>query len=251
MTATMEIKSRSRVVEKKEFLFPANVSTDSVFVVTKGALVRERVLSNGRSHIIGLYVPGDTCGLASLSDGYNLDGVSALTTSTVEVIDRRSLLSAAQESHGTVLTIWREMRLESELHAAWAVNIGQRAAYNRIAYLMCELASRLSKSTRLTNVQWPGTQSDLSAATGLSVVHVNRTLKQLAEAGLLHRKLIFTNLDELRHIVDFDPQLEFHVGRLSDLILSSPDATIGRSSQLKPGSPGILGDASSSAYRQA
>jgi CRP-like cAMP-binding protein len=52
------------------------------------------------------------------------------------------------------------------------------------------------------------TQTDLADATGLSVVHLNRTLQELRSSGLIllrERTLTITDLDALKNTALFSP----------------------------------------------
>ena len=54
----------------------------------------------------------------------------------------------------------------------------------------------------------PITQAELGDATGLSTVHVNRTLKELRAANLIRLeggRLTVLNWEELKQVGDFDP----------------------------------------------
>jgi CRP-like cAMP-binding protein len=69
----------------------------------------------------------------------------------------------------------------------WVVNVGRREAYGRIAHLLCEVYVRL-RAVGLANGQsylMPVTQAELGDATGMSTVHVNRTLQELRRDGLI------------------------------------------------------------------
>ena len=67
------------------------------------------------------------------------------------------------------------------------MSLGQRTASERMAHLLCEifLRLRLAGLTREDSCDFPLTQSDLADATGLSKVHVNRTLQELRSAELI------------------------------------------------------------------
>jgi hypothetical protein len=56
-----------------------------------------------------------------------------------------------------------------------------------VAHLFCELFTRLEAVglTRGTSCDLPLTQAELAEATGLSPVHVNRTLQELRGLGLI------------------------------------------------------------------
>jgi CRP-like cAMP-binding protein len=67
------------------------------------------------------------------------------------------------------------------------MSLGQRTASERMAHLLCEifLRLRLAGLTRENSCDFPLTQSDQADATGLSKVHVNRTLQELRSAELI------------------------------------------------------------------
>jgi DNA-binding transcriptional ArsR family regulator len=58
-----------------------------------------------------------------------------------------------------------------------------------MAHLLCEFALRLKLAGlgREDHYELPMTQEELADATGLTPVHVNRTLKSLEADGLIHR----------------------------------------------------------------
>jgi hypothetical protein len=77
--------------------------------------------------------------------------------------------------------------VSKSIHREWIVNVGQRNALERIAHLCCEMFLRL-ESVGLTDgfsCHFPPTQRDIADATGLTSVHVNRTLQELRRLGLI------------------------------------------------------------------
>jgi len=69
----------------------------------------------------------------------------------------------------------------------WLVIVGHRTSDGRVAHLFCELLLRLKAVGRATDDSYelPITRSDLADTTGLSTVHVNRTLQNLRDQGLI------------------------------------------------------------------
>src|SRR5215207_3904321 len=66
-------------------------------------------------------------------------------------------------------------------------DVGRRDAYARISHVLCEVYVRL-RAVGLANGQafeMPITQAELGDATGMSTVHVNRTLQELRRDGLI------------------------------------------------------------------
>ena len=72
------------------------------------------------------------------------------------------------------------------------VNNGRRTAVERIAHLLCEQYARLiavGLAERERPTSFYMTQTDLADATGLSLVHVNKTIKKLKDLGLIGKNL--------------------------------------------------------------
>jgi CRP-like cAMP-binding protein len=90
----------------------------------------------------------------------------------------------------------------------WLLNVGCRSAVERIAHLFCEVLLRLQAVGLASEDSYalPLTQAELGDTTGLSNVHVNRTLQELRRQGLIELKsgrLKILNLPRLRAIAEF------------------------------------------------
>lgn len=93
----------------------------------------------------------------------------------------------------------------------WLVNLGRRSAMERLAHLFCELLLRLQVVGYVSDEGYPLplTQLDLADTTGLTPVHVNRTLSNLRARGLItlrSRRLIVRDLPRLWSLAEFDPR---------------------------------------------
>jgi CRP-like cAMP-binding protein len=80
----------------------------------------------------------------------------------------------------------------------------QRTASEWVAHLLCEifLRLRLIGLTEGSSCDFPLTQSDLVEATGLSKVHVNRTLQELRSAELIVLKGKSLMVPSLERLMD-------------------------------------------------
>lgn len=83
--------------------------------------------------------------------------------------------------------LWWDALVTAAIQREWTVNLGQRDAIERMAHLLCEVFFRLQAVRMTTGTRcWiPLTQNDLAEVTGMTVVHVNRTLKELRSRGLI------------------------------------------------------------------
>ena len=193
----------------RDHLVRARQRTEDCFLLLEGVLIQEQVLDKDHRQIVGLHVPGDVCGLTAFSSGYVDHSLIALSPVSCLPIKRHWLSSFAQESPDLSHAVWREMAREAAISAAWIVNIGQRSAYRRLAHFMCEFAARLHAAGLATGAgfDWPGTQSDLAAANGMSLVHVNKTLRRLEADRLVScgRRTKWHDLAKLGSVANFDP----------------------------------------------
>jgi CRP-like cAMP-binding protein len=92
----------------------------------------------------------------------------------------------------------------------WIANVGRRDAYTRISHLLCEFALRLKVAGlgEATDYELPMTQEHIADCTGLTPVHVNRTLKIIEAEKLISRRnsrsITIGNWRKLAEAGDFD-----------------------------------------------
>jgi hypothetical protein len=100
---------------------------------------------------------------------------------------------------------------EREILAEHLVSVGRRSATGRVAHLFLEFWARLRIRGIVTAPIFtvPVTQADVADALGLSVVHVNRTIKYLRHCGAIecHRHRIrILEIDALQKIAGFSEE---------------------------------------------
>lgn len=153
--------------------------------ILSGWTCEMRVLSDGRRQIFSFSIPGDPI-LSRPVNAANPCAVVALTG--VECIDVAQTLARAREADRT--EIWRAMNealnQAQERRYEDIIRLGRRSALQRLADLLIELHDRLEQIGMADDRGFylPVTQEHLADALGLSVVHVNRSLKTLRLNGL-------------------------------------------------------------------
>ena len=82
--------------------------------------------------------------------------------------------------------MWQLAEDERRLHN-WVIALGRGRAVERIATLMLDFRGRLTQAGLVNGDQFslPMTQEQIGDHLGLTLVHVNRTLKRLREEGVL------------------------------------------------------------------
>ena len=173
-------------VERREDIVDGSKPT-SVHLLRSGIAGRYTLLGEGQRQITAFMVPGDCCDLRALLMGDIDHSVAAFSPCEVAVVPHQRLFAAIEKHPRLALALWGDTLLDAAIHREWVGNVGRRSAYARTAHLLCEIWFRL-KSMGLAHdhtFDLPLTQADLGDATGLSVVHVNRTIRQLREDGLI------------------------------------------------------------------
>lgn len=154
-----------------------------LFFLEKGWAYRYRLLGNGRRHIVNVLVPGDIVGpFTSVAKQF----VATLTQSSIYCLARCNLGDERRTCAGFSAAVEALIAAEYEMLAERTVSLGRRNAKERIAHFLIEVFERLERVDLAGGQSFdlPLTQETMGDALGLSVVHVNRTLKALRQDGL-------------------------------------------------------------------
>lgn len=157
-------------------------------IMVSGWACRQRLLADGRRQIIGFVLPGDPLG--SLDTPEPPSECSFLALTPVTTVDASAIARAATSGNPAHRGLARAARLlarhEMALMRDQIVRVGRQTAYERVVHLMLELHARLQAAGMASDSAFsmPLTQEVLSDCLGLSIVHVNRTLKQVRRDGL-------------------------------------------------------------------
>lgn len=158
-----------------------------LFTVLSGWAFRFKTLEDGRRQILNFVLPGDFIGMqGSIFDNMQ-HSVEALTDTVLCVFPRDKVWSLFEKHPGLGYdTTWLAAREETILDEH-LLNVGQRHAVERMAYLFLHLYRRAQQSGAVTRkrVEFPFTQQHLADALGFSIVHTNKTLKKLRATGTI------------------------------------------------------------------
>jgi CRP-like cAMP-binding protein len=183
---------------------------DRVNLVLEGWGCRFKVLEDGRRQIAAFLVPGDMCDMRMFILKQMDHSVGTLTALTVAEIPKDTLLDLTDNHPRLTRALWWSSLVDEATAREWIVNNSQRDASERLAHLLCELFIRL-RAVGLADgdsCEFPATQVDLAETTGLSTVHVNRTLQDLRSADLIVLKgktLTIPDLERLKQVALFNP----------------------------------------------
>ncbi|HWI85327.1 MAG TPA: Crp/Fnr family transcriptional regulator [Sphingomonas sp.] len=183
--------------------------TTQCTLLLDGFACRHKETSNGRRQIVSFHIPGDMLDVQHILLPRADHNVQAITAATIAWIPQAALRSLAHERPNILEALWRDSLIDASIFREWVLNVGRRDARSRIAHMLCEFAARAAVGLGAPErIKLPMTQEDIADATGLTPIHVNRTLKDLDRSGVIVRKkrdIEITDWPGLQRIADFDP----------------------------------------------
>lgn len=160
---------------------------DHIYTIVGGWVAIHNELSDGREQIVKFALPGDVVGLDRDGEDYGSTAIT-LGEARVCVMRRAQHDRLRQESPAYQERLVRA--LEQSIKAGYGAiaSIALDGARERVARLLWSLARKsLGRRPQGSSdrVWAPLGQTHIALATGLTPVHVSRTLRHLREAGLL------------------------------------------------------------------
>lgn len=179
-----------------EFLARENEKPEGLYQILEGWASRYRLLPDGRRQITALYLPGDYCEPQWALGRRPSQPIVALTN----VRARKAPCHVPASGPGDVQAgFWKNMVDGCERQACWLVTLGRRTALERLAHLLLELFERMRGCGLAYGQQCalPLTQMDIADVTGLTPVHVNRTLQTMRTRGLIELQSKWLRIPDL------------------------------------------------------
>ncbi|MET0279402.1 MAG: Crp/Fnr family transcriptional regulator [Pseudorhodoplanes sp.] len=208
--ALLESISVVRELAKGENIVDDGGEPKQSTVILSGVACRYKILADGRRQILAFQFPGDVTDLYSYVLKKMDHGVGCLTPCQIAHIPHEALERLCARYPNLAYTLWRDSLVDAAILNMAIVNNGRRSAIERIAHLLCEQYARLlavGLAERGRPVSFNITQTDVADATGLSLVHVNKTLRKFKDQELLRMvqgKLVVLDWKGMREAADFD-----------------------------------------------
>lgn len=174
-----------RLEPHKSFVIQGDQITSTSLVV-EGLCGRIDQPTEERRQITAIYVKGDMPDLYGLFQPEALATLEALTPAVIARIPHGAIREVMRAYPAVSEALTRQVVADAAITAEWLVNVGSREARAALAHLFCEMAVRLGEvEGNSVSFHLPLSQLQLSEATGLSAVHVNRCLGSLRRDGLM------------------------------------------------------------------
>lgn len=207
--AVRRLPMRMRRVDQNRDIIKEGQRAIECCLLLSGVVCRYKIVVGGRQ-ILSVHFAGDVPDMQNLYLERMDHSVSAMTAVTVAHIAHGDLRALALGYPALAAAFHRQSLVDGSIEREWIANIGRRLAIERVAHLICECYERMHALGLASgeSFQLPLTQAELGDATGLSTVHINRTLQTLRNDGLLHSDgQVHTIVDwkRLRDLADFNP----------------------------------------------
>ncbi|MBO0905606.1 Crp/Fnr family transcriptional regulator [Jiella sp. MQZ13P-4] len=159
-------------------------------ILIDGFTYRYRHTLEGKRQIIAFHVSGDIPDLHSLHMCYMDHSFAATTRSLIGFISHDAVWNLCMRRPNVAAALWRETLIDGAIFREWIVGLGRLSGLSRTAHLLCEIAMRMRAVGLAPEgvYRLPLTQHELADALGLTVVTVNRVLRDLRIAGLVERE---------------------------------------------------------------
>lgn len=189
---------------------------EEMFVVKSGWLTSFSILADGRRQLLRLYHPGDIIDLTDIASDRAHADVKALTAAVLCPFAKNGLGPIFAASPRLTSLLFAMAVRENGMLLDRIRAIGRFSAYERVCYLLLELAERLGElgDDTAEGFRLPLTQSDIADLLGLTNVYVSKTMSRIEKDRLVRRQgNRITILDEERMgtICEFRSSMAFDV----------------------------------------
>lgn len=167
-----------------------------------GFVYRHKIVADGARQICSIQMSGDMVDLQNSLLGIADHNVQALTRCEVAFIPRESVQQIAFDRPAVGRAMWFDTLVDGSIFREWIANVGRRNARRRLAHLLCEFSLRLEAAGLGKHNEYtlPMTQEQLADCTGLTPVHVNRTLRALDDDGVISRSTRSVTVDDWKRL---------------------------------------------------
>jgi CRP-like cAMP-binding protein len=213
----LRFKSGELAVDAGTTVLMEGSNSPQVYTVFSGMGTRSTMLENGRRQVINFLFPGDFIGLQASLMGEMKHSVEASTEMVLCVFRRADVWNLFRDQPGRAYDLTWIAAVEEHFLGETIATLGQRDAAQRISWAFLKIERRLQAvglgrfGPDGGTVPLPFRQQDLADALGLSLVHTNKTLSRLREAGVASWSdgvLRIMDRDALAAVAMVEPQRE-------------------------------------------
>lgn len=211
LSKAVQYRLNQYAIGAKEHLYREGDRIDEFYTIFEGWMILYKTLRDGRRLILRFALPGDLIGLHTDFQASSRYSALALTPSVLCAFGKERFEAMVAEHPQIGMQAIQLSMQETALYQERLVALGRKSAEERIAHLLAELFYRLYPHTEPLHcaAPFPITQEEVADAVGLTLVHVNRTLRRLRELGLIecaNRRILVQDAAALAQLGQLDPE---------------------------------------------
>lgn len=209
---TQSYRSNQYKVKARKDVYSEAEICDFMFTLYHGWIAMFKTLGNGKRQILRIALPGDMLGFQSHLGAPMTHTAMSLTDSVLCAFPRSDMPDLLRRNLSVSKRLMELNARDMSICQNRLLTIGQQSALERIAFFSSELFFRVKNiyNTKDSHeIFFPMSQEDIGDATGLTKIHVNRTLKALREKGLMEissKTLTVHDKEKLCQLGGFDPE---------------------------------------------
>lgn len=186
----------------------SDAASDGVIVMLAGWAVRCQALGEERRQITALLLPGDMLDVRPVPFAPLDYAVVAAGPAHFARVSREALEDMLQDRPSLAKACRASEAIEGAIVRGWLSRLGRRDALGRVAHFLCEIWARARWAGLIVDgeLTFPMSQLMIADATGLTPIHVNRTLQALRADGLIRlsgKTLVIPDFGRLAAASDF------------------------------------------------
>ena len=188
--AVLDLPFKAKRLERHGHIVRERELTSHSCLMLSGFAIRHKLLAGGARQILAVQMRGELVDLQNSFLGVADHSVQMITEGEVALIPRDAVKALAFDRPNVGMAMWFDTLVDASIFREWIANVGRRDAHTRLAHLLCEFSLRLKVAGlgEATEYELPMTQEQIADCTGLTSVHVNRTLKMMEAEKLITRR---------------------------------------------------------------
>ena len=209
---TQTYRSNQYTIEARKEVYREFDYSEFMFTVYHGWFAMFKTLDNGKRQILRIALPGDMLGFQGNLEAPMTHSAVSLTSAVLCAFPRAEMPELLRKNLSVARRLTELNARDMNICQNRLMTIGKQSAIERIAFFCCELYFRIKSiysDDKTSEIPFPLSQEDIGDATGLTKIHVNRTLKTMREKGLMeiHSKTLkIHDVDAMCQLGNFDPQ---------------------------------------------
>lgn len=210
---TQKYRASQYTVPARREVFREGEPGAYMYTVYHGWFAVFKSLDNGKRQILRIAMPGDLLGFQANLNAPMANSAMSMTDGVLCAFPRGEMPELLRLNPNVTKRLTEMNARDMTIDQSRILNLGQQSAQERIAFFSAELFHRVKSiynNKDSNHIYFPLSQEDIGDATGLTKIHVNRTLRTLREEGLMEiasKTLTVHDMPALCQLGGFDDSL--------------------------------------------